>query len=149
MLQVHTCVSVGCDQCGDSLGGPTCEAHYPTEDAVFDVAAAQGWRVGPDGRWWCSVCGPVLTCEAQGHQFTPWRPVLIDTCQELVTRPGHAAAMADGHPASREYRYCRRCCLHESCQDWVLISGQHRQGKGTSVAVALLAASAPVAGEVA
>jgi hypothetical protein len=149
MLQVHTCVSVACDQCGDTLGGPTCEAHYPTEDAVLDAAAAQGWRVGPDGRLWCSACGPVLTCEAQGHQFIPWRPVLLDTCQELATRPGHATAMADEHPASREYRYCRRCCLHESRQDWVLISGQHRQGKGTSVAAALLAASAPVAGEVA
>jgi hypothetical protein len=47
MVQVHTCVSVHCDQCGDSLGDPGFEAHYPTEDAALDAAAADGWRVRP------------------------------------------------------------------------------------------------------
>ncbi len=46
MLQVHTCVSVHCAQCGDSPGGAGSEAHYPTEDAALDAAAAQGWLVG-------------------------------------------------------------------------------------------------------
>jgi hypothetical protein len=115
MVQVRTCVSVHCDQCGDALGGPEFEAHYPTEDAALDAAAAQGWRVGPGGRLWCSACGPVLTCAVEGHEFTEWRAVLLDDYQELVTRLGHdVAATAGGHPARREYRYCRRCCLHES-----------------------------------
>jgi hypothetical protein len=138
MIQVHTCVSVHCDQCGDALGDPGFEAHYPTEDAALDAAAAQGWGVGPGGRLWCSACGPVLTCEAEGHEFTQWCPVLID----------QAAATAEGQPVSREYRYCRRCCLHESRCDWVLISGLRGQGKTYEVRQRLLAAAAE-AGEVA
>lgn len=98
MVQVHTCVSVHCDQCGDSLGSPGGEAHYLTEDAVLDAAAAEGWRVGPGVRLWCSACAPVLTCEAEGHEFSEWRHPVI----------------RDGHPAASEYRDCRRCCLHES-----------------------------------
>jgi hypothetical protein len=73
MLQVHTCVSVHCDQCRDSLGSPGFKAHYPTEDAALDAAAALGWWIGPGGRLWCSACAPVLRCEAEGHEFTPWR----------------------------------------------------------------------------
>ncbi|MGH3547780.1 MAG: hypothetical protein ACRDQU_06625 [Pseudonocardiaceae bacterium] len=98
MVQVHTCVSVHCAQCGDAMGVPGFEAHYATEDAALDAAAAHGWRVGPGGRLWCSACGPVLTCEAEGHEFSGWR--------RLVT--------SDGRPASSEYRHCRRCCLDES-----------------------------------
>lgn len=98
MMQVRTCVSVHCDQCGDALGGPEFEAHYPTEDAALDAAAAQGWLVGPGGRLWCSACGPILTCEADGHEFSQWR---------------HPSTL-QGHPAASEYRHCRRCCLHES-----------------------------------
>ncbi len=145
MLQVRTCVSVHCDQCGDSLGGPGSPAHYPTEDAVLDAAAAQGWRVGPGGRLWCSACGPVLTCAAEGHEFTAWCPVLIDECQELLTCLGHAAASAAGHPVSRGYRYCRRCCLHESRRDWVLINGLRGPGRSEPAFLA----SAEVSGEVA
>ena len=98
MLQVHTCVSVHWDQCGGSLGAPGLEAHYPTENAALDAAAAEGWRVGRSRRWWCSACTPVLICAAEGHVFSRWR--------HPVTR--------DGHPAGSEYRHCRRCCLHES-----------------------------------
>jgi hypothetical protein len=98
MVQVHTCVSVHCGQCGDSLGDPGFEAHYPTEDAALDAAAADGWRVSPGGRLWCSACAPVLVCEAEGHEFSGWcHPVTLD-----------------GHPAGSEYRHCRRCCRHES-----------------------------------
>jgi ferredoxin len=68
MVQVHTCVSVHCGRCGGSLGSAGFEAHYQTEDAALDAAATEGWRVGPGGRLWCSACGPVLTCEAQGQR---------------------------------------------------------------------------------
>ena len=47
MVQVHTCVSVQCDQCGLSLGSPYYEAHYPTEDAALDAAESAGWVCGP------------------------------------------------------------------------------------------------------
>ncbi|MGH3841673.1 MAG: hypothetical protein ACRDS0_09565 [Pseudonocardiaceae bacterium] len=90
-------MSVQCDQCGDSLGRSGFEAHYPTEDAALDAAAMDGWRVGPGGRLWCSACAPVLECEAEGHEFSEW----------------HRSVTTGGHPSS-EYRYCRRCCLHES-----------------------------------
>jgi hypothetical protein len=42
MLQVHTCMSVHCDQGGNSPDGPGFEAHWPTEDAALDAAAAGG-----------------------------------------------------------------------------------------------------------
>ena len=145
MVQVHTCVS---DQCGDALGGPGFETHYPTEDAALDAAAAEGWRLGPGGRLWCSACGPVLTCEAQGHEFTPWCPLLLDECQELVTHSDQAAVTGGGQPGSREYRDCRRCCLHESRWARVLISGLRGQSTGKPAAL-LLAAGADVTGEVA
>ena len=148
MLQVHTCVSVHCDQCGDGLGGPGSEVHYPTEDAALDAAAADGWLVGPGGRLWCSACAPVLTCETEGHEFTEWIPVHRDECQELLTDPGLALGVGDGQPVSREYRYCRRCCLHESRRDLVLISGLRGQDKNHRARQRLLAASAD-AGEVA
>ncbi|MGH3852166.1 MAG: hypothetical protein ACRDR6_01430 [Pseudonocardiaceae bacterium] len=112
MVRVHTCVSVHCDQCGDALGDPGFEAHYPTEDTALDAAAAQGWRVGPGGRLWCSACGPVLTCEAQGHEFTEWCPSLITERREPF--PDLDPASEVGRPVGREYRYCQRCCLHES-----------------------------------
>ncbi len=97
MVQVHTCVSVHCDQCRDALGDLGFEAHYPTEDAALDAAAALGWVVGPGGRLWCSACGPVLSCEAEGHEFSGWR-----------------APQPDRGLFDTEYRYCRRCCLFES-----------------------------------
>lgn len=156
MLQGHTCVSVHCDQCGDSLGAPEYEAHYRSEDAALDAALAAGWRHSPQGhRWYCSACGPVLTCEAQGHEFTPWRAVLV--CQDELGRDeldepltGTSAAQrpapvewpalpagapprtttAQGPlPGSREYRYCRRCCLFDSRHRAVSIGA--RSGSGT------------------
>jgi hypothetical protein len=140
MLQVHTCVSVHCDQCGDSPVGPGFEAHYPSEDAALDAAVAAGWLVGPGGQWWCSACGPVLVCADQGHDFTPWKRAGADQTEVV---PG-----AEGGGSS-EYRYCRRCCLHESRPDWVLISGLDRQGKGTSAQSVVLSVGGDVAGEVA
>jgi hypothetical protein len=146
-VQVHTCVSVHCDQCGDALGGPEFPAHYPTKDAALDAAAAQGWRISPGGRLWCSACGPVLTCAADGHEFTPWQAVLngVDEFPEPLAGTEHTAASAAGHPLSREYRYCRRCCLHESHRDRVLINGLRGHGKRESA----LLATADVSGEVA
>ncbi|MGH3855261.1 MAG: hypothetical protein ACRDR6_17560 [Pseudonocardiaceae bacterium] len=89
----------------------------------MDAAAAQSWRVGPGGRLWCSACGPVLTCEAEGHEFSGWR--------RLVT--------SDGHPALSEYWHCRRCCLDESRPARWLIDPQPE--RGASIA-ALAGASA-------
>ena len=113
MVQLHTCVSVHCGQCGYALGGPGFEAHYPTEAAALDAAAAKGWLVGPGGQLWCSACGPVLTCEVEGHEFSEWR------------RP----VTADGRPASSEYRHCRRCCLEDSRRVHWLIDSYLEQGK--------------------
>ena len=100
MVQVHTCVSVHCDQCAQALGSPGFEAHYATENSALDAASAEGWMTDPGGRLWCSACGPVLTCEAEGHQFSEWHHPQGDRNSGLL---GGSA-----------YRYCRRCCLHES-----------------------------------
>ena len=106
------------------------EAHYPTEDAALDAAAAAGWVVGPGGRLWCSACGPVLECEADGHQFSPW----------LSARRDAGAGQRD--------RYCRRCCLHESRPAALLVGSDPGWGK-TSAMQLLLAAGIAQAGEVA
>jgi hypothetical protein len=132
MVQVHTCVSVHCDQCGDSPGSPWFEAHWPTEDVAVDAAAAEGWLVGPGGWLWCSACGSVLMCEAESHDFSAWR--------HPVTSSGQPAG-------SSEYRHCRRCCLHESRPARCLIGV--RPGQSQSSAAGLLLAGADVAGEVA
>ena len=135
MVQVHTCVSVHCDQCGMPLGSPNVEAHYPTEDAALDAAERAGWVCGPGGRWWCSCCGPVLTCETEGHQFIAWQP----------------AGGLDGDQPGREYRYCRRCCLHESRTTGALVGSTPQRGKTAAMAAAPRTAVADneLAGEVA
>jgi hypothetical protein len=102
MLQLSTCVSVRCDQCGQC---PSYGAPYSTEDAALDAAASEGWRVGTGGQLWCSACATVLICEAEGHEFSAWR--------HPVT--------SDGHPALSEYRHCRRCCLVDSRPASVLL----------------------------
>ena len=137
MLQVQTCVSVHCHQCGDALGGPGFEAHFPTEDVALEAAAARGWRIGPGDRLWCSACGPVLACEAEGHQFTPWRAVLlcVEEVRELLAGTEQAAMPVEGQPLGREYRCCLRCHLHESRPSRWLIGGSTvacRQDGGAS-----------------
>jgi hypothetical protein len=129
MLQVHTCVSVHCGQCGASPAGLGFEAHYPTETAALDAASAAGWVVDPGGQLWCSACGPVLECEAEGHQFSPWLPARRDVA------------------AGREYRHCRRCCLHESRPAALLVGSS--PGRGKTSAMQLLLAGIAQAGEVA
>jgi hypothetical protein len=132
MVQVHTCVSVHCGQCGLSPAGLGFEAHYPTEAAALDAASAAGWVVGPGGQLWCSACGPVLTCEADGHQFSPWRQ----------------AETERGLLGGNEYRHCRRCCLHESRPAALLVGSSPGRGK-TGAMQLLLAAGIAEAGEVA
>lgn len=123
MLQLRTYVILRCDQCGDS---PSSQARYATEDAALDAAAAEGWRIATDARLWCSACATVLTCEAEGHEFGPWRLPIT----------------SDGQLALSQYRHCQRCCLVDSRPNWGLRDSVPRQGKsggfaagaGTSVA---------------
>lgn len=108
MIQVHTYVSVHCDQCDQAIGRLGRARHFRTEHAAITAATAARWRIGPDGLWWCSLCAPALICQAQGHHFTPW-------CSPQI--PG-------GRPAPSEYRYCRRCCVLEDRP----ITGKGRDG---------------------
>lgn len=98
MLQLHTCVSVHCDQCGDALGSPECQEHYRSEPAALSAATAARWRTDPGRRLVCPACAPILVCEVEGHQFSAWRHPMLP----------------DGLVAVSEYRYCRRCCEWES-----------------------------------
>ena len=96
MLQAHTCVSVHCDQCGHILGRPAGARHFRTDSAAINAATTDGWRIDPEGQWWCPICAPALICRAENrHQFTPWRRPQL---------PGERLAPS-------EYRYCRRCCV--------------------------------------
>ncbi len=132
MLQVHTCVSVHCDQCGDSPGSPGSEAHWPTEDAALDAAAAEGWLVGPGGRLRCSACALAPACEVEGHEFTPWRHPRTERGELL---------------GGRQYRHCRRCCAHESRLAALLTADVTEWG--TSAAMRALLVDVAEAGEVA
>ncbi|MGH3824579.1 MAG: hypothetical protein ACRDRA_17360 [Pseudonocardiaceae bacterium] len=129
MLQLHACVIIRCDQCGDRPGR---HAHYPTEDAALDAAAVEEWHAGPGGRLWCSACATVLTCEAEGHEFSAWRHPLT----------------SGGQPALSEYRHCRRCCLDDSRPARWLIGSAPRQGRSAGFS-ALLAGAATHKAEVA
>jgi hypothetical protein len=113
------------------LGSPNYEAHNPTEDAALDAAERAGWVCGPGGRWWCSCCGPVLTCEAEGHQFIGWQP----------------GSVSEG--VRREYRYCRRCCLHESRPSTAPVGSVPPGGKTTAHRGADTVAAGALVGEVA
>jgi hypothetical protein len=109
MLQVHTCVSVHCDQCGHVLGRPEHTLHFRTEGAAINAVIAERWRIGSDGQWWCALCAPALICRTEGrHHFTPWR----------------APQIRGGRPAPSEYRYCRRCHVLEDRP----VTGQGRDG---------------------
>jgi hypothetical protein len=92
MLQVLMCVGIQCDQCGDILDSPEGEPGHGSEHAACVAAKARRWRGDPGGRWWCSACALVLTCQDRGHEFTQWRP----------SPRGEGA-----------YRYCQRCCVLE------------------------------------
>jgi len=79
MLQVHTCVSVHCDQCGHILGRPEHTLHFRTEGAAINAAIADRWRIAPDGQWWCALCAPALICRtdefrSEGHCVRPVGP---------------------------------------------------------------------------
>jgi hypothetical protein len=154
-VQVYTCVSLQCAQCGQALGSPEFEAHYPSEETALEAAVAAGWVEGPSGRWWCSCCGPVLECETEGHVFTEWQPLLSPindepTAVETAARegdspgPAEAAAGEQGDPVGRAYRYCRRCCLHESRSAWPgwVLGGVSRQGKSAGPLPPVSAAAA-------
>jgi len=109
MLQTQTCVSVHCDQCGDSPHSPypDLEAHWPTADAALTAAAAAGWHVDELPRLWCRDCQTVLRCEAREHEFTAWRRC---RCEQLI--PPHRAG--PGGLCGVELRYCVRCSVLES-----------------------------------
>jgi hypothetical protein len=131
MGQMYAWMDVHCAQCGDRPTILDGEAYWPPEDAALAAAAAEGWRVGPGGRLWCSACAPMLTCEAEGHEFGGWR--------RPVTR--------DGRPASSEYRHCRRCCVCES--RLAALQAADVTEWGTSTAMRALLADVAEAGEVA
>lgn len=126
MLQLHACVIVRCDQCSQSPGH---QAHHPTEDTALDAAAADGWQVDPGGRLWRSACATVLTCEAEGHEFSAWRhPV---TANEQL--------------ALSEYRHCQRCCLIDSRPARWLIGSTPGRGKSAGFSALLTGTGATVA----
>lgn len=129
MVQFSTWVSVHCAQCGDSPVSIDYEEYWTPEDAALHAAAAERWQVGPGGQLWCSACAPVLTCTAEGHEFSGWR--------RPVTR--------DGQLSGREYRHCRRCCQHDFRPARSLINARPRW----ATSAALLAGAGIDAGEVA
>jgi hypothetical protein len=132
MLQVHACVSVHCDQCGEPLGDPEAQGHYPSEDAALNAAATQRWRVYPGGRLRCSACALASACEVEGHEFTPWRHPRTERGELL---------------GGSQYRHCRRCCVCESRLVELLAADVAEWG--TSAAMRALLVDVAEAGEVA
>lgn len=108
MLTRQTCVVAHCDLCGDGPYDPSMELHYPSEDAALDALAVQGWDIAAaGGRLACPDCHTVASCEAEGHEFTGWQRC---RCGQLVA----AHRRGPGGRCGLAFRYCQRCCLHES-----------------------------------
>jgi hypothetical protein len=120
MIKVCACVRPQCDVCGEFLNSldlnPT-QTHYTTENEALKAASAAGWRVDARGRLLCSLCGPAVICDTEGHLFTPWRRLVLGSRQYPVDARRHpelATVVALQGPIGRDYRYCTRCCRHES-----------------------------------
>jgi hypothetical protein len=119
MLQVVMCVWVQCDQCGDILDALEGEPGHVNERAAYVAARARGWRGDPDGRWWCSACALVLTCQRRGHEFTQWR-----------------RAHRGGGGWSRR---CQRCCvLERRSPDQSPLTPHHPDHVGDGVGVLVM-----------
>jgi hypothetical protein len=120
MITVCACVRPQCDVCGEFLNSLDLnieEVHYASESQALDAAKAAGWQVDPRGRLVCSLCGPQLVCYIEGHLFTPWRRLLLGSAESPVDTTRHpalATVVALQGPLRRDYRYCTRCCRHES-----------------------------------
>lgn len=102
MLQTHSCVTAGCDQCGqDCFDDRDYQPHWPTEAAALAELATAGWQVS-GARLVCRHCAAVLACRTNGHQFSSWRDCL---CGRSI--PGHPG----GPDASCavQWRWCERC----------------------------------------
>jgi hypothetical protein len=120
MLKICACVRPQCDVCGEFLTSldlhPT-ETHYATENEALNAVTKVGWRVDSRGRLVCSMCGPALVCQAEGHLFTPWRSLVLGSREHPVDATRHpdlGTVVALRGPIRRDYRYCTRCCRHES-----------------------------------
>jgi hypothetical protein len=102
MLQTRTCVTAGCDQCGqDCFDDWDFEPHWPTETAALTDLANQGWQV-TGARLVCRGCAAVLACRAHGHEFSSWRGCL---CGQSI--PAHSTD--PGHSCGVQRRSCDRC----------------------------------------
>jgi hypothetical protein len=120
MIKVCVCVRPQCDVCKEFLNtldlNPQ-EVYYASESEALDAATAVGWRVDARGRLVCSLCGPRLVCGIEGHLFTPWRRLVLGSREHPIDASSHpalAAVVALEGRIRRDYRYCTRCCHHES-----------------------------------
>jgi hypothetical protein len=102
MLQTLTCVTAGCDQCGqDCFGDWDYQPHWPTEAAALADLATEGWQV-TGARLVCRCCVAVLACQIHGHQFGSWRDC---GCEQRIL--DHRAC-PDGS-CGVQWRTCERC----------------------------------------
>ena len=150
-LQHGLCVRLRCDRCGEALTDTAgWEAHYPTETHARANALTAGWRTTPRGRWVCPTCGPLLSCQAHGHAFTPWRLLRLDGTPDPHDRsenPSAAGLGAMGAVLSRVYRYCTRCGHHHSLgTTWLLTENPPRATTTTTQAITQALAAAAGAG---
>jgi hypothetical protein len=102
MLQNLTCVTAGCDQCGqDCFDDWDYLPHWPTEAAALADLANQGWQI-TGKRLVCRDCASVLACQTHGHQFGSWRDC---GCKQRIS---DHSARPDGL-CGAQWRNCQRC----------------------------------------
>jgi hypothetical protein len=118
MMTVCVGVRPQCDVCKEFLNDlDPQEVYYASETEALDAAIKAGWRVDVRGRLVCSLCGPALVCAVEGHVFSPWRRLVLGSRQypvDATTHPTLAAVVGREGRIRRDYRYCTRCCHHES-----------------------------------
>jgi hypothetical protein len=106
MLSTRTCMTAGCDQCGqDCFDDADFEPHWPINTAALTDLANLGWQVNGT-RLTCRGCVAVMACQAHGHPFSAWWECGCE--QRIVDHPA-----GPGGQCAMQWRSCQRCEHHE------------------------------------
>jgi hypothetical protein len=71
----HSCVTAVCDSCGDGWeDGPW---HFGSAAEALNYLRRGEWLV-TDGLLLCPDCALRADCEATGHQYSEWRPAVME-----------------------------------------------------------------------
>ena len=122
MIRRIACFLVECDTCRASLDDQTegYTLHFDEDEQALIHLIEGGWTVTTDGHLRCADCTAEHTCDAEGHQWGPWK---VCACQGSI--PAHQTS------GCGLFRVCHRCAIGDDTSlDRLPITGQHhRRGR--------------------